>query len=186
MNPDPFDNNPFAAPETMAWSGDADPRPAAAIRRAFLDHEASLQSVGLLYLLGCGLCVATGSIVGSRAFGEEDPSSSRLVVGFGLISLGFILGMIGSGLRRLKRWTRIPVTLLAIIGLLAIPVGTIINGYILYLVFSSKGAMVFSDEYKEIIRQTPDIKYRTSVVVWIFLGVLCVVLLFVLFGLALF
>ena len=43
---------------------------------------------------------------------------------------------------------------------------------VLYLIFSKKGAMVFSDEYKEIIRQTPEMKYRTSIVVWIFLGLL--------------
>ena len=32
--------------------------------------------------------------------------------------------------------------------------------------------MIFSDEYKEIIRQTPEMKHRTSIVVWIFLGLL--------------
>lgn len=185
MIPDPFDNNLFAAPETMSWPGDADPRPAAAIRRAYLDHEASLRSIGFLYLIGCGLSIGIGSFVGLMALGEEYLSGSMLVNSIIIIGLGFMQGMIGSGLRRLKRWTIIPVTLLAVIGLLAIPVGTIINGYILYLIFSSKGAMVFSDEYKEIIRQTPDIRYRTSIVVWIFLGLLGLVLLFVLTGIAL-
>lgn len=32
--------------------------------------------------------------------------------------------------------------------------------------------MVFSDEYQAVIRQTPHIKYRTSVVVWILFGLL--------------
>jgi len=32
--------------------------------------------------------------------------------------------------------------------------------------------MIVSDEYNEIIRQTPEMKYRTSIVVWIFLGLL--------------
>lgn len=185
MNQDLFEHNPFAAPETRSWSGDADSRPAAAIRRAYLDHEASIQSIGLLYIIGCGLCIASGAFIGLLAFGEEYPPVSEHVSSFIIIGLGFILGMIGSGLRQLRRWTRIPVTLLAIVGLVAIPVGTIINGYILYLLFSSKGAMVFSDEYHEIVRQTPDIKYRTSIVVWIFLGLLGVVLLFVLTGIAL-
>jgi hypothetical protein len=31
---------------------------------------------------------------------------------------------------------------------------------------------VFSDEYKRVIAETPHIKYRTSIVVWIFLGLL--------------
>jgi hypothetical protein len=185
MSPDPFDNNPFAAPETMSWSGDADSRPVVAIRRTYLRHEASIQSVGFLYLIGCGLSIVIGSFIGLMALGEEYVSGPMLVNSIIIIGLGFMQGMIGSGLRRLQRWTRIPVLLLAGIGLLAIPIGTIISGYILYLILSNKGAMVFSDEYKEVIRQTPDIRYRTSIIVWILLGLLGVVLLFVLLGVAL-
>lgn len=36
--------------------------------------------------------------------------------------------------------------------------------------------MVFSPYYKEIISQTPHIKYKTSIVVWIFLGLLLALL----------
>lgn len=185
MNPDPFDNNPFAAPETMSWSVETDPRPAAAIRRAFLNHEASVQSVGLLYLLGCGLCTAFGFFVGLMALGDESPSVPQVVSSVILVGLGFLQGMIGSGLRRLKRWTRIPAMSLSLIGLLVFPIGTIINGYILYLILSSKGTMVFSDEYQEIIRQTPEVKYRTSVIVWRVLGLFALVILCVLLGVAL-
>jgi len=32
--------------------------------------------------------------------------------------------------------------------------------------------MVFSAEYREIIRQTPEIKYRTSKILWFFLFLL--------------
>ncbi|MCP4042085.1 MAG: hypothetical protein GY731_09060 [Gammaproteobacteria bacterium] len=32
--------------------------------------------------------------------------------------------------------------------------------------------MVLSDEYQEIVRKTPDIKYQTSIIVWIFLFIL--------------
>ena len=185
MTPDPFDSNPFTAPETISWSGNADSRRVAAIRRTVLRHEASVQSVGFLYLIGCGLSIVIGSFVGLMAQGEEHLSGAMLISSIIIIGLGFMQGMIGSGLRRLQRWTRIPVTLLAVIGLIAIPIGTIISSYILYLILSSKGVMVFSDEYKEIIRQTPDIRYRTSMIVWIFLGLLGVAILFVLFGVAL-
>ena len=53
----------------------------------------------------------------------------------------------------------------------------IIPAYILYLLLSSKGAMVFSTEYKEIIARTPHVKYRTSCIVWGALIVLGVVIL---------
>ena len=88
----------------------------------------------------------------------------------------FVLGIgqfcVGYGLRRLKRWSRVPSGILSGLGLLAIPIGTLINAYILYLIFSKKGKMVFSDEYHDIIKQTPHIKYRTSIVIWVVLGVL--------------
>ena len=34
---------------------------------------------------------------------------------------------------------------------------------------SEKGQIVFSDEYRRVIEQTPHIVYKTSVVVWILL-----------------
>jgi hypothetical protein len=44
--------------------------------------------------------------------------------------------------------------------------------YILYLLFSKKGATVFSEEYQRVIAATPEIKYRTSIVIWILLALL--------------
>ena len=43
------------------------------------------------------------------------------------------------------------------------------NPYILYLIFGKKGQMIFSPGYQEIVAETPDIKYKTSKVVWIVL-----------------
>ena len=45
----------------------------------------------------------------------------------------------------------------------------LIVGYILYLLLSPKGSVVFSPAYKEIIAQTPHIKYRTSLILKIVL-----------------
>ena len=87
------------------------------------------------------------------------------------------------GLRQLRSWARIVSGVLSGIGLLGFPLGTLLNGYILYLLFSKKGTMVFSDEYKRVIELTPGIKYRTSIVVWIFLGLLLVLLGVAVFGL---
>jgi hypothetical protein len=89
-----------------------------------------------------------------------------------LLGLGFAQGFIGFGLNKLKSWARISAALFAGVGLLAFPIGTLINGYILYLLLSAKGKMVFSDEYREIIEQTPEIKYKTSKVLWFFLFLL--------------
>ncbi len=47
----------------------------------------------------------------------------------------------------------------------------IIPSYILYLLLSKKGSMVFSSEYRRIIERTPHIQYRTS---WIVKGCMIV------------
>lgn len=62
--------------------------------------------------------------------------------------------------------------MLACIGLLGIPVGTLINAYILWLLFSKKGKRVFSVDYQRIIAETPHIKFRTPIFAWVVLAVL--------------
>ena len=90
-----------------------------------------------------------------------------LAVGILVLYLAFTAGFfyVGKGLRALNPNVKIPVGILSGIGLLGFPIGTIINGYILYLVLSEKGKMVFSPGYQDIIQQTPHIKYKTSILV---------------------
>ena len=136
------------------------------IRTEHIKHEASVKSIGLLYFLGGTVLLLLGLL---SFFGGQAVS-----VLAGLAFAGIGAGQIATaiGLRKLKSWARIPTGILSGIGLLGFPFGTLINGYILYLIFCRKGATVFSDEYKQVIAETPHIKYRTSVVVWIFLGLL--------------
>ena len=91
---------------------------------------------------------------------------------------------LGSGLRGLKPWARWTETALCrsrcsfvVLGSIgasltgdirrrSLPslVGLLIVGYILYLLLSQKGSVVFSPAYKEIIARTPHIKYKTSLI----------------------
>jgi len=140
------------------------------MRKEHLKHEASVKSIGVLYYLGGAAMLLIGiftMFVGSR-------NGAELIVSIFIAGLFVLLGIgqlwVGTGLRRLKRWARIPTGILSGLGLLGFPLGTIINAYILWLVFSQKGTVVFSEEYRAVIEQTPHIKYRTSIVVWILLG----------------
>ena len=72
----------------------------------------------------------------------------------------------------LASWVKIPVGLLGGLGLLNYPIGTVINSAILYIIFCKKGRTVLSKEYEEIIAATPDVRYKTSVVTWVFVGLL--------------
>jgi len=173
-NADPAEHNPFAAPQTMDYAADFDTRPAAIIRQQYLSHEASVQSVGSLYILGCLLTLVGGGLMTYMYMVLSSSVQNNPVVEMGLllVGLGVAQGFLGYGLSKLKRWARIPASLFAGLGLLAFPIGTLINGYILYLLLSAKGNVVFSAEYREIIGQTPEIKYRTSKILWFFLFLL--------------
>ncbi len=162
-----------------------------AVRHKHLSHEASIQSMGTLFLLSGLLATLAGVIyfvvaVGSliSASQTRDPGTLALLFlcGSGLFAIGVLQVTIAFGLRRLSRWTRVPAIVFSVLGLVLVPVGTLINGYFLFLLLSEKGTTVFSDQYKEVIRQTPHIKYKTSIVVWVFVGILVFMFLMAIFG----
>lgn len=157
----------------------AAPVDAEAIRRAHLSHEASLRAVGALYLLGSGLLTFAAvasliTLVGETPAPETEDVS--LVVAVLFLLLAALQFQVGRWLRALNPKGKTPATVLAIIGLLGFPIGTLINAYILYLLNSKKGVVVFSPEYAAVRAATPHIKYKTSIIVWIFLGLLLALL----------
>ncbi len=148
------------------------------LRNAHIKHEASVKSIGVLYYLGgvalffLGIASLLPGFAGTR--GASGPETFVAAGFFFLLSVAQI--WVGTGLRRLRSWARIPTGILSGLGLLGFPIGTIVNGYILWLIFSQKGKTVFSDEYQAVIAQTPHIKYRTSVLVWILLGLVLLII----------
>ncbi|MCA9247887.1 MAG: hypothetical protein KDA42_12245 [Planctomycetales bacterium] len=168
--------NPFAAPQTELepFVGDyAAADDAEAMRRKYLKHEASVKSIGYFYYLGALLVVIALSDV---VFAMSVNGNARPVLGVLVLAAGAFSFLGGRWLRRLDRRARPVVGVLSGIGLFSIPFGTIINGYILWLVFSEKGSIVFSDAYHEVIAKTPHIKYRSSAVMIVLLVVLLIVL----------
>ena len=146
-------------------------------RKAYLNHEASIQAIGSLYLLSAVIAL----IAGIASFFQDEHTSA--LVGAVLVVLGLCQGWVGGKLRKLDPVAKGPATLLACLGLLAIPLGTIINAYFLYLLHSAKGKVVFSPEYRSVIAATPHIRYRMSIVVWILIGIVVLVLLLAIAGL---
>ena len=139
------------------------------IRRVHLSHEASVQSVGSLYYFAS---VVT-PIAGLRPFIAGVSPEQQHWIGLALfLILGLVYFQLGRWFRSLNPKGRLPGTVLSIIGLLAFPVGTLINAYILYLIHSAKGRMVFSPEYRAVIEATPHIQYRLSKVAWVAIGLL--------------
>ena len=151
------------------------------IRKEHIKHEASVTSIGILYYLG-GTALTVLGIFGLLGGGSGGGGGLEMGVSFIFLILGVGQLWVGFGLRRLRKWSRSAAGALSGIGLLGFPIGTIINAYFLYLLFSQKGKMVFSDEYRAVIEQTPHIKYRTSIVVWIVLGLLLLLIAFGIIG----
>lgn len=153
---------------------------AEAVRQTYLKHEASIQSVGILYYLGAVMSPLAG-IAGLVS--TEQPGLERTAICAVLLVLGVIYFKVGRWLRVLDPKAKTPTTLLSVLGLFAFPIGTLINAYILSLIHSEKGKMVFSPEYRSVIEATPEIQYKTSVIVWIALGLLALLIVVGLAGL---
>jgi len=169
-----MEHNPYQTP-TADIEGVTDDKRANAelIRKENINHEAAIRSVGILYYVATVvlLLAAVAQVIVFVADNETVGSEWILLVGFFGV-LAAIYYWLGSGLRALRRNVRIVAGVFAALGLLSFPVGTLINGYILYLLFSAKGKLVFSEEYQAVVDATPHIKYKTSAIIWILVGVL--------------
>jgi hypothetical protein len=155
-----------------------------AIRKKYLNHEASVQSVGSLHLLGAILTgLWTLGVLASVLSDLGALTAFDLLLGMlcgGLTALNL---WVGSGLRRLSprvRWVEVALVCLSIVCMLAFSaraaftmfgvrivflfslIWLSIPAYILYLLLSDKAKMVFSPEYHEVMYQTPHIRYRMS------------------------
>ena len=164
-----MEENPYQSPVTESPVNDLPVSNSEIIRKEHLSHEASIKSIGVLYWLSGLFLLLMGIGQISNVARDVSPLEGIVVMGF-LILLGCFQFWMGFGIRKIKKWIKIPLIIFSVIGLLGFPAGTLINIYILFLVLGKKGKMVFSDEYKEIIRETPHVKYKTSKAMWIILG----------------
>ncbi|MFN7625876.1 MAG: hypothetical protein ACK5PZ_03525 [Pirellula sp.] len=167
------------------------------IRKQHLSHEASIQGMGSLYLLGGvlgslgglvygGMGIAAMSGVAGAIPDGDGPGPTPAVMGGMFVGIGvFVLAVsmaqlyAGWTMRKLDPKGKILAIIVTAIGLLGFPCGTLISAYTLYLLLSPKGEFIYSPQYKEIRAATPHIKYR-SIVAWVLLALILifVVLLF--------
>src|ERR1044072_5289523 len=160
--------NPYAPPSAKVEDVGTNSE-AQASRKAHIGHEASIKSVGILYYLGGILLGAAGVFsLFATPRAADGPSNALLALVFLVVAAGELVA--GWGLRALQPWGRIVGIILSVLGLLGFPIGTLISAYILYLLLSKKGRTIFSPEYQDVIAATPHVKYKTSILVWIFIA----------------
>lgn len=166
-NPGDAPVNPYAAP--LSAVADQAETGAEADRSLHLKHEASIGSAGWLFVLG-GAALMLVALAMMLTLGTTQSRIRDVVMVLLLGAIGALQLVTGLALRKLKIWSRGVATVYCVLGLLAIPVGTLINGFILYLFFCAKGKRVFAPDYQEVIAATPHLKYKTSLLVWIIGG----------------
>jgi hypothetical protein len=159
--------NPYAAPAARVDDVALNPE-AEAIRRAHINHEASIKAVGFLYYLG-GVVLL---LAGVATLVDALNGGASLAFAVVLTAMGVAELFAGRGVRGLRGWGRILGCVLAALAMFNFPFGTVIGGYVLYLFLAKKGRTIFSAEYQDVIAATPHVKYRTSMLVWIFLALL--------------
>lgn len=149
------------------------------IRQEHLWLEANIKSFGSLYLFGgvLNIIAAVGvATVGAMALsqgGEQQTIGIIQLVAAGFyVAIGGFSIAFGKGLQNLAPWARVVGIVFACIGLLGIPLGTLIAQLLLYLFLSQKGVYCFSAEYKKVVAATPEIKCPTPIWVWILLFLL--------------
>ena len=184
-------DNPYLPPQTLATS--PPPLPgmidAEAIRREHIYTESTVQTIGALYYLTGTFLTLGGLIQGLNLFMGPVPTSNlfkdAMLFAF-LTVFGVCVFALGREARKFNSPARIGIVLISVLGLFAIPVGTLINGYILCTVGGKKGRMVFSPEYKMVMATTPRPKVKTSPAVWVVLGIalliIAVAVYFIVFG----
>lgn len=131
---------PFTAPDEL--------------RADHLRHETALRMVGTLYYVGAALLVAGAVALAIKGGG------SRTICGLAMLAAGF--GAAGYLLRKLDFRARILGSFMALAGLAALPIGTVLNGYVLYLLHSKRGRTVLAPGYHDVVARTPQFQSRAA------------------------
>lgn len=171
-----MDHNPYSAPLSTVDGPTADtPDGAVADRRDHLNVERGLAQMGMLYLIG-GAAVCAGLVFPVFMLFELATGSGDALEpgGVGMWALMLVLyGVVGPanvwiglGLRRRNPGVRVLASIFAGLSLLSVPLGTILGGYLLWLMWSTKGKRVFAPDYQAVIDATPEVVAKTSLLVW--------------------
>ena len=187
MEPTAF--NPYAAPEEQALPVSLAASDPEVVRRQFIHCESNIKSISGLMIFG-GLLMSFGFTTATvNVFtGSNGDFWSSLQ---GLFFLSVILAGIwqiytGIQLRRLKLTSRVPAAIACGLWILFVPVGTILGGISLWYLLRPAANFVFSEEYAEVVRHTPQVETSTSIAGWsLLLGIILIAGLLLLVGILL-
>lgn len=147
--------NPYAAPTTESFElenlSDFD-----VLRREHIRYETFVRAIGIVFYFLGGLLLSGFIVI--LAF-LQLPGLSIQVIGSGFFA--FALIGVGYGLRHLKQWARFPAIFLSFVGLF-VPVGTLLSLGLLIVLLRRRHNIIFTTDYVDVCRQTPDVRYTLS------------------------
>jgi hypothetical protein len=166
--------NPYMPPNSFVADVSGADSHAEAIRQEHIAQESNVRGIGLLYYVGGTLLLVLSLGFIALFFVPDANEVAGFVTAIGVVYFvfGIVSLLLGHGLRRMAGWARITGIVFSCIGLLGFPLGTLMNGYFLYVLFSEKGRRVFEPDYADIVAATPHIKPHTSLIVWLFIGLI--------------
>ena len=102
--------------------------------RLYVFVNCSIKSTGVCFLF-LGAVIFSGAV--GMAFVPRAPGDVvlELLIWVLATSAGLAFMFTGCGMHRLRRWSRIPTGIISGLGLMGVPLWTLINAYILYRVF---------------------------------------------------
>ena len=125
--------------------------------------ESHVRILGVLSILSGGIGGLSGIIFFYLSAGPAAAAAYGPIIGYtivGLMWLMLILAipsiLLGIGLMHFKPWARSIGTVVAIIELLNVPVGTILGIYALWVLLSVETDPLFSPRFKKRLRPFPD------------------------------
>ena len=163
--------NPFAVTRTAAGelveSPDVSQSEAAnyeSIRRQYLQQERAVNSISTVFFFSALLSLLVSILVVAAPFlymlYQNAPIAGSavlacLVLSLCLIGLVVLQALVAIAMRRKMGNARYAAMLLAALGIFAFPFGTIFGVYILVVMGAKETPFVMSDEYKKVIKATP-------------------------------
>jgi hypothetical protein len=177
--------NPYASPlseEPFTGPGSPELTEAERIRQEFIGREASIKSIGTLCYLGAvfsGFYALAFSGLGAT---DAEMRLVGIVLAIFCALMAILHGWIGHGLRKLHKKLRIAAIVISVLWMLNIPIGTILGIIAVFKLGGDKGSYIFSDEYRQIVDATPQIRYRTSRTAWIVLALLIATIVVLIVG----
>lgn len=163
--------NPFAVTPTAAGElvktpdlSDVEAADLEGIRKQYLSHERAVNSVSTVFFLSAMLSLFASIMVVAGPFlymiYENTPLTGPivavcLVLSLCLIGLVMLQALVAIAMRRKISNARYAAMLLAALGMFAFPFGTIFGIYVLIVMGAKETPFVLSEEYKKVIKATP-------------------------------